>query len=98
MSLDYPFYEELKRRSHKAAPWWRWGDVLYYFGLIQAMLAIPVFVILSFFALPGIITWWFAPKVLGYFIACVLWFYLGMWMKGRSYIMAEQDGINVDDY
>ena len=41
MSLDYPYYEELCRRKHRAAWWWLVGDRLYYLGLLPAMLAVP---------------------------------------------------------
>jgi hypothetical protein len=42
MSLDYPFYDELRRSQHLAAKWWLWGDILYYLGLLPAViLAIP---------------------------------------------------------
>lgn len=43
MSLDYPLYEELRRRGHKAAKWWRVGDTLYYLGLSSA----PLFAVAS---------------------------------------------------
>ena len=39
MSLDFPFYEELRRRKHPGAKWWMLGDRLYYLGLLPAMLA-----------------------------------------------------------
>ena len=41
MSLDYPYYEELCRRKHRAAWWWLVGDWLYYLGLLPGMLALP---------------------------------------------------------
>lgn len=34
MSLDFPFFEELRKRRHPAAKWWRLGDGLYYLGLL----------------------------------------------------------------
>ncbi len=47
MSLDYPFYQELKRRQHPAAKWWWLGDALYYLGLLPALiLGIPALVVL----------------------------------------------------
>lgn len=41
MSLDYPYYEELCRRKHRAAWWWLVGDRLYYLGLLPGVLALP---------------------------------------------------------
>jgi len=96
MSLDYPFYEELRRRGHPAAKWWRLGDMLYYLGLLPAMLlAIPAIVSLVGLA-------WAVSKlkiwILALFVVSVAVFLVGTRCKLRSWRMAAKDGINVNNY
>lgn len=97
MSLDYPFYEELRKRQHPAAKWWQWGDILYYFGLLPAVLLSFPF-LWSLFNLPvGGITrakiWVFA--LFAFFITI---FMIGTRLKLKAWTMAKKDGIDVDDY
>lgn len=97
MSLDYPFYEELRRRKHPAARWWKWGDVLYYVGLVPSViLVLPALLPLSgpvAAALPHWKTW--VLSLLGFFVAIFL---LGSWLKAKAWRMAKRDGIDVNDY
>lgn len=100
MSLDYPFYEELRRRNHPAAQWWKWGDLLYYLGLVPTiLLLLPVLMTLSPLPapiserLPQLVTW--IRTLFGLFVAMFL---LGSWLKGKSWRMAKRDGIDVNDY
>lgn len=100
MSLDYPFYEELCRRKHPAAKWWRWGDMLYYLGLVPALLLLlPILLTLSPLPtpfserLPQLVTW--IRYLFGLFVTIFL---LGSWLKGKSWRMAKQNGIDVNDY
>jgi hypothetical protein len=97
MSLDYPFYEELRRRQHPAAKWWRWGDALYYLGLLPAViLAIPAFVSLLKLPFSGIARW--QAWVLSLFALFFGIFVLGTRLKLKAWKMAAKDGINVNDY
>jgi len=88
MSLDYPFYEELKRRKSPAAKWWRLGDVLYYVGLLGA-----------FFSLfGGIIFWGVFFKLFIAFLVFLAIFFLGGYLKSKSYLMAGREGIDINQY
>ena len=98
MSLDYPFYEELKRRAHPAAKWWRIGDILYYVGLLFAVLWAAVVALLIMMALSGFGSWWSPLIIAPCFVASVTVFIIGTILKGHSYSMAMRDGINVNDY
>lgn len=98
MSLDYPFYEELKRRQHKAAKWWRLGDILYYLGLLPGILLFLSLLFGIFFCFIGWGTWVVLRNLFLLFVFCVLIFYLGACLKGKSYKMAKEDGIDVNDY
>ena len=44
MSLDYPMYEEMRRRGSRAAPFWLIGDRLYYAGLLGGIVAVTMHV------------------------------------------------------
>ncbi len=90
MSLDYPFYLELKKRKSPAAKWWRVGDVLYYLGLVPAILSLIATPILSLFEN----AYWHYS--LGIFMISVIVFIVGSSLKGKSYRMAAKEGINPD--
>lgn len=96
MSLDDPFYQELQRRKHPAAQWWRVGDALYYLGLLPALaLAIPAIIALA--RIPfGFAKW--QPWVLVLFVVFALIFLLGTRLKLKAWTMAAKDGINVNDF
>ena len=97
MSLDYPFYKELRRRQHPAAKWWRWGDALYYIGLLPAViLAIPALMSLFRLAFGGIAGW--QVWVLFLFAVFVGIFLLGTRLKLKSWTMAARDGIDVNKF
>lgn len=95
MSLDYPFYEELKRRGHPAAKWWYVGDMLYYLGLLPALLCIPVMAIQKLTEVLGFTWWWSGSVTVACFGAGLAIFFIGGFIKGRSYSMAERDRIDV---
>jgi hypothetical protein len=96
MSLDYPFYEELRRRQHPAAKWWRLGDILYYLGLLPAVILLfPT--LWSLFKLSSGISRW-QLWILSLFIVFVGIFVLGTRLKLKAWRMAAKDGINVNDY
>jgi hypothetical protein len=98
MSLDYPFYEELKRRKHKAAKWWLIGDILYYLGLLPALLILLIGI--PYLTVRFFLGWsWEALLylVIG-FVAGGIIFYIGASLKGYSYKLASNDGINPSDY
>lgn len=96
MSLDCPFYQELVKRNHPAAKWWRRGDLLYYIGLLPATVL--------FF--PAAMAWQTLPAdgggwqvwVLYAFGLAVAVFVLGARLKAKSWRMAARDGIDVNDY
>lgn len=94
MSLDYPFYEELRRRGSPAARIWLIGDRLYYVGLLGGPLAALV-------ALAG--AW--SSSALSRLGLCVLSllaggaiFIAGACLKQASYRIAKDDGLDPDDY
>ncbi len=96
MSLDYPFYKELRRRQHPGAKWWRLGDALYYIGLLPALILVfPALVALI--RLPfGIARWQVAVLSLLALFAGI--FFLGTRLKLKAWTMAARDEINVNDY
>jgi hypothetical protein len=94
MSLDYPFYEELCRRKHRAAWWWLIGDRLYYLGLLPAGAFVPG-AVLALGA--GLLGWgwsWLLLAAVTFVLGAVV-FVVGSSLKGRSYRLAERDGIEV---
>jgi hypothetical protein len=97
MSLDYPFYQELQRRKHPAAKWWRVGDALYYLGLLPVLLlAIPA--IIALIEIPfGVFTKW-QGLILMFFVVFVAIFFVGTRLKRKAWAMAARDGINVNDF
>jgi uncharacterized membrane protein len=42
MALDYPLYQEMKRRGSPAASLWLAGDRMYYAGLLTAVIGTPL--------------------------------------------------------
>jgi hypothetical protein len=97
MSLDYPFYDELRRRRHPAAKWWLWGDILYYFGLLPAViLSLPVLWSLFKLQFSGVARW--QAWILSLFAFFVVIFLLGTRLKLKAWKMAEKDGIKVQNY
>lgn len=96
MSLDYPFYEELCRRKHRAAWWWLVGDGLYYIGLLSAVLGISV----SAWVLGmGVLGRGWRPLIpAGFmFLVGVAVFFIGSSLKRRAYVLAERDGISAGE-
>jgi hypothetical protein len=92
MSLDYPFYEELRRLKHRGAKWWIVGDAFYYIGLLAAMIAIPGGLAGVFFGLMG--RGWVVLFVsIAAFVIGVPVFFLGAALKRHAYRLAERDGI-----
>jgi hypothetical protein len=97
MSLDYPFYAELRRRQHRAAKWWRWGDALYYLGLLPALiLAIPALISVLKLPFGRLEKWQIWSLIL--FAVFVGLFLAGTRLKLKAWTMAAKDGINVNDY
>jgi hypothetical protein len=94
MSLDYPLYEEMLRRKSRGAPWWRFGDFLYYLGLLTAMFAIPAGVgHATLEKRAGIFPWYLLA-----FVSGVVVFFVGGGLKRYSYLLARRDGIDVSKY
>lgn len=92
MSLDFPYYEQLRRRRHPAAIWWRVGDVLYYLGLLAMFVAIPAASIglnRAFVGAGRSLSW--AAFGAGIGGACA--FAVGCLAKGRAHEMGARDGI-----
>ncbi len=94
MSLDYPLYEEMVRKGSRAALWWRIGDILYYIGLLAAIVSIPLGI--SHTVKSGLVSvglWYLLA-----FICCVgIWLSGGL-LKSHSYKLAERDGIETSKY
>jgi hypothetical protein len=98
MSLDYPLYEEMRRRKCKGSFWWILGDRLYYIGLLPAMTLMPGLMIFEivlrllskqYFAFGWLALCW---------VICALIFVLGASLKGYSYDLAIKDGIDPSKY
>lgn len=93
MSLDYPFYEELCRRGHRAAWWWLIGDRLYYLGLLPALLALPGGLLaLGAGIAGGGWHWLIASAVV--FVAGVVVHSVGVSLKKHAYHLAREAGIS----
>jgi hypothetical protein len=93
MSLDYPFYEELCRRKHRAAWWWLIGVRLYYLGLLPALASVPM-AGLTFLAGSFGYGWSrLLVSVVVFFVGIVV-FVIGGSIKHHSYDLAERDGIS----
>lgn len=93
MSLDYPYYQELCRRKHRAAWWWLVGDRLYYLGLLPAMLAVPGVALSVGVGLLGFGWHWLVIAAITFVIGAVLSF-AGSSLKRQAYVLAERDGIS----
>jgi uncharacterized membrane protein len=103
MSLDYPLFEEMRRRNSKAAKWWRIGDILYYVGLIGGftwlLTVIGNLIYLAFSE--NLISQNYLRFVLRSFLILggfILLFFLGGYFKKLSYQIAAKEGINPSDY
>jgi hypothetical protein len=96
VSLDYPYYEELRRQGHRAAWWWLVGDRLYYFGLLPAVLALPAAAVLFVAWLLGLGEHYLTVAGLAAltFPVAVLVFVVGSSAKRHAYTLAERDGIS----
>lgn len=92
MSLDYPFYEQLVRRRHRAVWWWLVGDRLYYLGLLPAMLAIAGSVAGVAAGLVGFGWGWLVAAAVTFVVGAVV-FVVGSFLKRHAYVLAERDGI-----
>jgi hypothetical protein len=86
MSMDYPYYEELCRRKHPARRWWRVGDILYYVGVLSALLGPPIAALVGAWDHAGIV-----------FGVSLFIFVCGVLAKRYSYVLGKRSGINVDD-
>lgn len=84
MSLDFPNFEKMKRECPQAARYWRAGDTLYYLGLLSGVFSVIGFVE---FRTAG-----FALTAVG----SALVFALGIFLKEKSYAIAERSGCNFD--
>ena len=93
MSLDYPFYEELRRREHRAARWWLIADRLYYLGLLPAILSFAGAGVAVIIGLLGF-GWHWLWVALGTFVGGAVVFFVGASLKGHAYTLAERDGIS----
>ncbi len=98
MSMDMPFYKELRRRNHPAARTWFLGDCLYYIGILMAMLAIAAGCVSIVGALVGWFGWSLALYAFGLLVLGVCVFFTGASLKQRSYRRAAQDDIRVEEY
>jgi len=102
--MDTPFYKLLVRRNSKAAKWWRWGDLLYYLGLIVGFISF----LSTLFLLRLTSDWWRSKGVwqvsdtwwqvsLMIFGMSALAFVIGCLFVRKSYAMAKNEGINSDN-
>lgn len=84
MSLDFPNFEKMKRECPRAARYWRTGDTLYYLGLLSGIFSVIAFV--------GFRTTNLALTAVGSALA----FMLGIFLKRKSYTIAERSGCKFD--
>jgi hypothetical protein len=92
VSLDYPFYEELVRRGHRAAWWWLVGDRLYYLGLLPALLAVPGTGVALLAGLFDFGWGWLVAGAVTFVVGAAV-FVAGAYLKQHAYVLAERDGI-----
>ncbi len=93
MSLDYPYYEELKRRGHPAARWWVIGDGLYFLSLLMGAIGAGGSVAALVVGLTGWGWDWVLVGV-GLLVAAAFVFVFGMTCKGHAYDIGGRDGIS----
>lgn len=86
VSMDYPYYQELKRRGHRAARWWMVGDRHNHLGLVGSIACVSCFAPFT-----GWRSLWGVPVGIA-----VL--FVGVLCKRRSYVLGRRDGINVNDH
>lgn len=98
VSLDVPFYEELRRRGHPAARIWLVGDCLLVLGQFTAAVMFVCLAVAVVGALAGWFNWYAVLLAIGLCAFGVAMFLSGGRLKGRSYRLAVRDGIHVDDY
>jgi len=91
MSLDTPYYEELRRRRHPAANWWIIGDLLYYAGLFGALIGPLICVGIALTQGGGWKLWLAVP---GAFVAGALVLCLGSLCKALARSLGQRDGID----
>jgi hypothetical protein len=106
MSMDYPNYEEMKRRGSRGRWFWIIGDRLYYLGLLGAFIfpiVVPLgilrehkFDIAAIMRTTGAREWIHAlGAVLAIFLFFAGVFFVGRMLKGLSYKIAEREGIDI---
>jgi hypothetical protein len=93
MSLDYPFYQELCRRQHRAAHWWLIGDRLHYLGLLAAILALPGATAAVLAGSRGF-GWHWLWLALATLVVGTVVFFISGFVKGHAYTLAMRDGIS----
>ncbi len=97
-SRDYPLYENMKRRSPRAARWWIAGDRLYHVGFTMAIISIPaLFYAYAKRSSPEGWTGWIGWFALALVVSVVL-FGAGIYCKRESYRIAMQAGIDIDTF
>ena len=96
MSLDHFYYEELCLQRHRAAWWWRIGDLLYYLGLLPAITALPLAVVGLAGGLLGF-GWYLLAFAAVALPAGAVVGVIGSSLKRRAYTLAEGDGISALD-
>jgi hypothetical protein len=95
---DTPFYEELKRRGHKAAKWWLLGEILCYLGFLASIVLAFRLLLALIGCLLGGRPWIALLYSFLFMVLCVLVIFIGDFFKGKSYKMAKEDGIDVNDF
>lgn len=93
MSLDYPYYEELCRRKHRAAWWWIVGDRLYYLGGLMALLGVGSVIVGAVAGTFGYRWRWAKLGAVAVPLGALV-FQVGAQCKGRAYTLGERDGIS----
>ena len=90
-SPDYALYEQMRRKSPRAAAYWTIGDRLYHAGLFLTMIGIPaLFLVYTHPEWGGMRHW--TAGLLAWSLGI---FALGIYFKRESYKLAMKSGIDI---
>jgi len=90
-SLDYPLYEQMRKKAPQAAVFWQAGDRLFHLGLLLAMVSIPlIFYVYTQWGAGDYLLWSAVLLALS-----VVMLALGVYLKRESYKRALKAGIDI---
>jgi hypothetical protein len=96
MSMDYPLYEKLCKKSRALAILWRIGDMGYYIGLFGAIASPVLFLQWMMSTNSKKIPW---DRALGFHLGLILFFVLVNWGAGMlKYFALKKGGVLDNDH